>query len=60
MIKILKPGKLRIAICSRCDCEFSFEDEDIMRGNQRDYYEEVTCPCCNNRIDILKLKRGYT
>ena len=57
MIKIIKPGKIRIITCPRCDCEFSFEDEDIVRGPQMDYCEEVTCPCCHYTIDLLKRRR---
>lgn len=57
MIKIIKPGKLRVITCPRCECDFSFEDEDIARGDQRDYYEKVVCPCCYLRIDLLKLRR---
>lgn len=56
MIKIIKPGKLRIVTCPRCKCEFSFEDEDIKYGNQRDYYEVVSCPCCRYSVDISRLR----
>lgn len=54
MIKIIKPGKYHIVTCPECKCEFSYEDEDIKRGDQRDYYEKVECPCCKNRIDLMK------
>lgn len=52
MIKIIKPGKMQVVTCPICKCEFSFEDEDIMWGDQRDPFKEVQCPCCKNRIDL--------
>ena len=52
MIKILKPGKVQVVECPKCACEFSFEEEDIQRGDQRDPYKEVICPCCKYRIDL--------
>ena len=59
MIKIIKPGKVRIQTCPKCACEFSFEDEDILWGDQRDPYKEVKCPCCGYRIDLyLETERG--
>lgn len=60
MIKILKPGKIRTITCPRCDCQFSFENEDIKRGNQIEYFEEVICPCCHKRIDLIAWKKGFT
>lgn len=52
MIKILKPGKIQVVECPKCACEFSFEDEDIHWGDQKDPYKEVECPCCRYRIDL--------
>lgn len=52
MIKILKPGKMQVIKCPKCECEFSFEDEDIQWGDQN---KEVKCPCCNNHIDLYKV-----
>ncbi len=40
MIKIIKPGKLQVVTCPNCKYEFSFEDEDIQWGDQRDPYKE--------------------
>ena len=56
MIKILKPGKVQVVTCPKCECEFSFEDEDIEWGDQRDPYKEVICPCCRNRVDLNKIR----
>lgn len=53
MIKIIKPGKIRIITCPRCECQFSFEDEDVKHGNQREYFKEVACPCCRKAIDLI-------
>ena len=52
MIKIIKPGKIRVITCPTCKCVFSYESEDIEWGDQRDPYKEVVCPCCANRIDL--------
>lgn len=57
MIKIIKPGKIMVAICPNCDCEFSYENEDIEWGDQRDPYKEVVCPCCTKRIDLNTYER---
>ena len=56
MIKIIKPGKRQIVRCPKCECEFSFEDEDVLWGDQRDPYKEVVCPCCGNHIDLYKIR----
>lgn len=53
MIKIIKPGIYHVVTCPVCKCEFSYEDEDILRGDQRDPYTEVVCPCCKKRIDLV-------
>lgn len=58
MIKIIKPGKIMVATCPKCDCVFSYENEDIERGDQRDPYKEVVCPCCAKRIDLDAYKRN--
>ena len=41
-----------VITCPKCECEFSYEDEDIKRGNQIDPYKIVVCPCCSNGIDL--------
>lgn len=55
MIKIIKPGRIRTVTCPSCDCVFSFDKEDIKYGDQRDYYEEIDCPCCRKTIDLVCL-----
>lgn len=52
MIEIIKRGTKEIADCKTCGCQFSYEKEDIKRGDQRDPYKVVECPCCKNRIDL--------
>lgn len=54
MIKIIEPGKKRIAVCP--ECKFSYEESDVERGNQRDYYEMIICPCCKEAVDLLHNK----
>jgi hypothetical protein len=58
MVKIIKPGKIRIITCPRCDCQFSFEREDVKYGSQIDYFEEVACPCCHKLIDLVGREKG--
>lgn len=57
MTKIIKPGKYHVVTCPRCECEFMYEDEDIKWGTQRDYYKEVECPCCKNRVDLDMIEK---
>ena len=57
MIKIIKPGKIKTVCCPTCNCLFSYEKEDVKYGDQRDYFEEITCPCCLQEIDLLKMKK---
>jgi hypothetical protein len=52
MIKIIKYGKKMRQICPRCECEFEFEKEDVVWGNQRDPDNYISCPCCKNLIII--------
>lgn len=52
MKKIIKSGTVGRAICAYCECEFTFEREDIIFGNQFDSDNTVTCPCCGKVIVI--------
>lgn len=52
MIKIIKPGKLKVAKCKYCECEFSYEKEDVHYTGQRDEYNYVTCPCCMKMVIV--------
>ena len=63
MKTIIKQGKNTYVItCERCDCEFSYQDEDIIVT--KGYYtekevtlsKEVACPCCNNMIYLRGTK----
>lgn len=57
MIKIIKPGKIMVTKCPTCECEFSYEKEDIIWGDQRDPCKEVRCPCCKRTIDLIRMDR---
>ena len=50
MIKILKPGRAQIGVCSKCACEFSYEEEDVKRCLGIRF---IDCPCCGNEVDIM-------
>ena len=56
MIKIITPGKKKKITCDVCECVFVFEKEDVQYGNQYEYYEEVICPYCQNRIDVMNYR----
>jgi hypothetical protein len=45
-------GKKMRKICPQCECEFEFEKEDIIWGNQREPDNCVKCPCCGRYIKI--------
>lgn len=52
MRKIIKHGKIKQmeATCSRCECIFLFEKEDICQTSSKQFY--VYCPECNKKIKI--------
>ena len=52
MIEIIKHGKKRKAIYPECECEFTYEKEDIKYYGQREEYEGVKCPDCGRMIPI--------
>jgi hypothetical protein len=41
-----------VATCRNCGCEFTFEREDVIFGNQRELENFVMCPCCKKLIQI--------
>jgi hypothetical protein len=55
MIKIIKYGKKMRKICPQCECEFEFEREDVIWGNQREPDNCVKCPCCGRYIEISEV-----
>lgn len=57
MIKIIKYGKKMRKICPQCECEFEFEREDVIWGNQREPDNYVKCPCCGKYIEISEVIR---
>lgn len=56
MVQIIRPGKVRAVECPKCRCLFSFEDEDVVWGNQMDPMQAVRCPCCNSYVDLYEVK----
>ena len=59
-IKIIKPGKKKIAVyratCVICGCEFEFNKEDGIFGEDRDgKYIKLHCPECNNGFYSYKV-----
>lgn len=52
MKRIIKPGNVAKTTCASCECEFTFEREDVIFGNQFDSDNLVECPCCGNLIVI--------
>ena len=55
MIKIIKEGTRKIAKCQNCGCEFSYEEEDMIRGPMWKE-DSVNCPQCNKAIKVLEQK----
>lgn len=55
MIKVIKHGTKRTAVCEKCGCIFSFEEEDIntVHMGMNEYQNEVPCPECGNRVRAL-------
>ena len=52
MIQIIKKGTRKIAECPNCGCEFSYEEEDVIRGLMwKD--DRVNCPQCNKAVGIM-------
>jgi len=62
MIEIIKNGKIRhVKTCEKCDCEFSYEAEDVTKNTVWDdhgghypaaCFYEIYCPFCNKRLDL--------
>ena len=59
-VKIIKEGKKKIAVfratCSMCDCEFEFNKEDALFGEDRDgKYIKMRCPDCGHDFYSFKV-----
>lgn len=52
MKKIIKLGNVGRVACTSCGCEFTFEREDIIFGDQFDVENLVECPCCGKGLVI--------
>lgn len=48
-IKVINHGKQTfIAICPNCNCEFSYQEEDLIKDRFYNHY--VECPDCKHNI----------
>ena len=56
MIKIIKEGTRKIAKCPNCGCEFSYEEEDVLRDPIR-IENHVNCPQCSKAVGIMVERR---
>ena len=56
MIKIIKEGTRKITKCPKCGCEFSYEEEDVIRGPMWKE-DRVNCPQCNKVVTVM-VERG--
>ena len=62
MIEIIKNGKIKHKkICTNCDCEFSYEAEDVTKNTVWDdhgghypaaSFYEINCPFCNKKLNL--------
>lgn len=52
MIKIIKEGTRKITKCPNCGCEFSYEEEDVLRDHFR-VENHVNCPQCNKAVTVM-------
>ena len=60
MKKVIKHGKIKeqITFCPKCECEFSYEDEDIIKKENNTLISTsygryiVYCPDCGAEIEI--------
>ena len=53
MIKIIKEGTRKIAKCPNCGCEFSYEEEDVLRDPVFTKEKHVNCPQCIKAIKVI-------
>ena len=54
MITVIKHGKRKFMKCISCDCEFTYEKEDVVTThvgiNEWEY--SVKCPDCDEKISV--------
>lgn len=56
MIKIIKEGTRKITKCPNCGCEFSYEEEDVLRDPIR-IENHVNCPQCIKAVIVMAERR---
>lgn len=62
MVKIIKYGVIKhVKTCENCDCEFSFEPEDVTKNTVWDdhgghypaaSFYEIDCPFCHKKLHL--------
>lgn len=62
MIEIIRPGQLKYeTTCSKCNCFFRFQAEDVTRKTMWDDhgghypvcdFYEIECPTCGHIVDV--------
>ena len=58
MILIIKEGTRKIAKCPNCGCEFSYEEEDVLRYPICRIENYVNCPQCIEAIKVITERTG--
>lgn len=60
MIKILKEGTKKVAICESCGCKFSYDREDVevIDIPCQEYEEYIKCPQCKVKVDVYNINRA--
>lgn len=58
MIKIIKPGTRKKAMCETCGCLFSYESEDIKSNLKNAMY--VICPQCEEKVYIKQIRTPFS
>lgn len=58
MITIIQKGNKHEIRCQKCNCLFSYEDEDINheQWGMNEYKDTIKCPECKNELVIVGTK----
>ncbi len=54
MIKVIKYGKKRRALCEHCESLLEFEKEDIktVQTGMNEWEKQITCPVCDTPVSV--------
>ena len=58
MIKIIKEGTRKIAKCPNCECDCSYEKEDLCMDKIKKKWI-VKCPQCNEAVTVMAERGQY-